>query len=170
MNRTFDFLYRQCLHIKQRLTQIRDTPHAIAGGVAIGFVIGFTPLIGFKTVVAVLLAWLFRCSKLSAALSVNFHDALLPVWPVILRWEFQVGYFLTSHPHRLPPKLVSLKHFHFENFLNMNTVPILWKTFVGSVVLTIPLAVGIYFLVLGIVTKAQAARARAAAHAAAIQG
>jgi uncharacterized protein (DUF2062 family) len=31
-----------------KLVTLRDTPHAIAGGVAIGVFIGFTPLFGSK--------------------------------------------------------------------------------------------------------------------------
>ena len=104
MSRLSQYLSVQFKRCKRGLTQIRDTPHAIAGGVAIGLVFGCTPLFGFKTLIAVLIAWLFRCSKLSAALSVTFHDILLPVWPVILRWQFQIGFFIISRPHRLPTK------------------------------------------------------------------
>ncbi|HEX4085723.1 MAG TPA: DUF2062 domain-containing protein [Chthoniobacteraceae bacterium] len=149
--------FREHLHSwKGRLTQIRDTPHAIAGGVAIGFIFGFTPLFGFKTLIAVLLAWLFRCSKLSAALAVTFHDILLPIWPVILRWQFQIGFYIISHPHRLPPRF-NPKHFHYENFLSFKTLHVLWPTFVGSMVLALPGSFIVYFLVLEIVTHGQAA-------------
>jgi len=159
MSRFSQYLRRHYRCWKSRLTQIRDTPHAIAGGVAIGLLFGFTPLLGFKTLLAVLVAWLFRCSKLSAALAVTFHDILLPIWPVILRWQFQIGFYLLYRPHRLPPK-VSFKHFHYENFFSWKTLHVLWPTFVGSVVLAAPISVAVYFLVLEIVTRAQAARAR----------
>jgi uncharacterized protein (DUF2062 family) len=156
MSRLGKFLTVQ-LH---RLTQIRDTPHAIAGGVAIGFVFGFTPLFGFKTLIAVLIAWLFGCSKLSAALAVTFHDILLPIWPVILRWQFQIGYYIVSHPHRLPAKF-SPKSFHYEHLLSVKSLHVIWLTFIGSLVLAIPLSFGVYFLMLEIVKRAQcAARAR----------
>ena len=156
MSRISEFFRERTKTWKHRLTQIRDTPHAIAGGVAIGFVFGFTPLFGFKTVIAVLLAWIFRCSKLSAALAVTFHDILLPIWPVILRWQFQVGFYLISHPHHLPPKF-NPKHFHYENFFSFKTLHVLWPTLVGSMVLAVPLAFVVYYLVLEIVTRGQAA-------------
>ena len=35
-----------------KLLAIRDTPNAIAGGIAIGFFFGFTPFIGLKTLLA----------------------------------------------------------------------------------------------------------------------
>jgi uncharacterized protein (DUF2062 family) len=160
LSRYLAIQYRRC---KQRLTQIRDTPHAIAGGVAIGLVFGFTPLFGFKTVIAVLIAWLFGCSKLSAALAVTFHDILLPIWPVILRWQFQVGYLIISRPHRLPPRF-NPKHFHYENFFSLKTLRVLWPTLIGSLVIATPVAFVAYFLVLEIVKRAQAAKARHIAH------
>jgi len=36
-----------------KLLAIRDTPEAIAGGVAIGIFFGFTPLFGLKTLLAI---------------------------------------------------------------------------------------------------------------------
>jgi len=159
MSRFSQFLRRQYQRFKRGLTQIRDTPHAIAGGVAIGVLFGFTPLIGFKTLLAVLFAWLFRCSKLSAVLAVTCHDILIPLGPFILRWQFQIGYFLISNPHQLPPKLVR-KHFNFEYYLSWKTLHVVWPTFIGSLVIGAPIAFGMYFLVLAIVNRAQAARAR----------
>jgi hypothetical protein len=160
MKRIAQFLYHHLRLFKERLTQIRDTPHAIAGGVAIGLVLGFTPLLGLKTVLAVLIAWLFRCSKLSAALAVTFHDILLPLMPVILRWQFQIGFYLLYSPHRLPPKL-KFTHLHYEDYISWKTLHILWPTFIGSVLMAAPLGVMAYFLTLGIVSRAQARQNRA---------
>ncbi len=52
-----------------KLLAIRDTPDAIAGGVAIGIFIGFTPLIGLKTALTILFALLTRCNILAAVIS-----------------------------------------------------------------------------------------------------
>jgi len=40
-----------------KLLAIRDTPNAIAGGVAIGIFFGFTPLVGLKTLLSIFFAW-----------------------------------------------------------------------------------------------------------------
>ena len=66
-----------------KLLAIRDTPEAIAGGVAIGIFIGFTPLIGLKTVLTILFAWLARSNIIAAVLASAGHDILWPVLPVI---------------------------------------------------------------------------------------
>jgi uncharacterized protein (DUF2062 family) len=163
MSRVSRFLNLQFHRWKGRLTQIRDTPHAIAGGVAIGLLFGFTPLLGFKTLLAVFIAWLFRCSKLSAAVAVTFHDILLPIWPFVLRWQFQVGFFLISKPHRLPTKF-SPKHFHYENLFTMKSLHVIWPTFIGSIVIAAPISFIMYFIVLEIVKRAQAAKARQITH------
>jgi uncharacterized protein (DUF2062 family) len=165
MKRLFAYIARQCNRFKQNLTQIRDTPHAIAGGVAIGLVLGFTPLFGLKIIIAVLIAWIFRCSKLSAALAVSLHDILLPVVPVLLRWQYDVGFFLISKPHRLPPKF-SPKSFHFENLLHWKSLHVIWPTLIGSIVIATPPAVVIYFVVLQIVARAQALKAKREGHSA----
>ena len=52
-----------------RLLAIRDTPEAIAGGVAIGIFLGFTPLFGLKTLGAIFLAWLTRSNIIAAVLA-----------------------------------------------------------------------------------------------------
>jgi uncharacterized protein (DUF2062 family) len=163
MSRLSQYVALKYQQFKDGLTQIRDTPHSIAGGVAIGVLFGFTPLLGFKTLLALLLAWLFRCSKISAVLAVTLHDILLPLGPFILRWQFQIGYFLINNPHRLPPKF-SPKHLHFENYVSWKTLHILWPTLVGSFVFGIPISVIMYVLVLEILKRAQAAREKQTLH------
>ena len=163
MSRLGNFLSAKWQAFKQAVTQIRDTPHAIAGGVAIGVICGFTPLFGIKTLLAVIAAWLFRCSKLSAVLAVTFHDILLPLGPFILRWQYQIGFFIISRPHQFPPKLAH-KHIHFENYLSLKTLHVLWPTLIGSFVISIPISAAIYFMVLEIVKRQQAARAAKASN------
>lgn len=142
----------------QYLLQIRDTPHAIAGGLAWGVFFGFIPiLIPFvpaKTLLALLLAWLFRCSKLSAVIGVACHDILLPVWPLVLRWQYKFGYWLLAHPHQFPPKF-PVKHFRLEQWLHWKTLKLLWPTFIGSLLMSIPLALLCYFISLRIVRRYQ---------------
>lgn len=145
------------------LMQIHDTPHAIAGGVAIGIFFGFTPLFSIKTLLAILLAWIFRCSKISAALAVTFHDIFLPVWPVILRQEYKIGYWILVSPHHMPPKirrdvLLNLDHwFRWSTFVHIG-----WPMLVGSVVIGTPVAIVSFYVTEKILGHYQ--KKRAAAH------
>lgn len=72
-----------------KLLAIRDTPEAIAGGVAIGIFFGFTPLFGLKTLSAIFFAWLTGSNILAAVISGALHDVILPFMPIIYRWDVQ---------------------------------------------------------------------------------
>jgi uncharacterized protein len=91
-----------------KLLAIRDTPEAIAGGVAIGVFFGFAPLLGLKTALTILFAWLTRSNILAAVLAGAAHDILWPLMPAIYIWEYDVGYWLLSQPHHFPRKLPSI--------------------------------------------------------------
>ncbi len=131
-----------------KLKAIKDTPHAVAVGVAAGVFFGFTPLVGLKTLLALGFTRLFRGNLLAAAIVVTLHDVLLPVAPLLLRWEYDVGYWLVSHPHSLPPQL-HLHHqgpsewMHWSTFLTVGR-PLL----IGSLVFAVPLSIASYYLTL----------------------
>jgi uncharacterized protein len=121
-----------------KLLAIRDTPEAIAGGVAIGIFIGFTPLIGLKTALTILFAWLTRCNILAAVLASAAHDILWPVMPVIFLWEYGVGFWLLNHPHHWPLPLSKSQLHAWRNWSTLFTVgkPML----LGSLVCSAPFA------------------------------
>ncbi len=145
-----------------KLFALKDTPHAIAGGVAIGMFFGFTPLFGFKTLLSLGLAYLLRCNPVAAVIAVSLHDIAIPLWPVILRVEFDIGYWILSNPHTMPPKFSG--HHLVEDIMK-------WKTFFrngptalfGSLFLATPSAVVTYFISLGIVKRSQERHAKAEA-------
>jgi len=129
-----------------RLKQIRDTPQAVAGGVAIGMFWGFTPLLGLKTLLSIFVAWAFRSSKIAAVITVSLHDILTPIWPVILRWEYDLGFWILSHPHHFPQRL-SMKEAHLNYWLHLKRLEILWPMFVGSLLFAVPFALISYWIV-----------------------
>jgi len=135
------------------LLLIRKTPEAIAIGVATGVFFGFTPLFGLKTLLAIMVTWLLRGSKMAAAIAVTLHDVFLPILPILLRLEYDVGYWLLSNPHELPPHL-HMHHFSAGNWMHWSTFldagrPVL----VGSIVVGAPIAVLTYFIVRLILVK-----------------
>jgi uncharacterized protein (DUF2062 family) len=85
---------------------IRDTPYAIAGGVAIGLFFSITPLFGFKTLLTIVCAWLTRTNLVAAFLASASHNIALPFMPLLYRGEYDIGYWLLSNPHHLPPPLM----------------------------------------------------------------
>lgn len=136
--------------ILKKLFSLKDNPHAIAGGVAIGMFMGFTPLFGLKTLLALGAAWLLRCNPIAAVISVSLHDVVTPFWPFLLRIEYDIGYWILSHPHVLPPHL-EMHHLKVGEILKWSTfhkvgLPLL----VGSMFLSIPAALIAYAITLGV--------------------
>jgi uncharacterized protein (DUF2062 family) len=139
-----------------KLLAIRDTPNAIAGGVAIGVFFGFTPLFGIKTLSAIFLAWLTRSNIIAAVLAATAHDVMIPLMPAIYLGEYKVGYWLLSNPHEWPPKL-SRMHWHsyawreWTTFLFGAGLPLL----VGSVICGAPFTFATFVLTKTIVARHQ---------------
>jgi len=125
---------RYIRHYISRLHELldaKDAPHSVAGGTTIGIFFGFIPIFGLKTLAAMGVAMLTRCSLIAAVIGVSLHDVLLPIWPLILRYQFQVGYWVLSHPHHFAPPLTK-SDFRFSEIFQ-------WQTFLG---VGLPLVVG----------------------------
>ena len=145
-------------HLKElwkKLFSLKDSPHAIAGGVAIGMFVGFTPLWGVKTLLCLGLACALRCNPIAAVIAVSLHDVLLPFAPILMRWQYDLGFWLLSHPHHLPPKLEVLHHhIHPAEMLK-------WTTFLhvglpllaGSLLFSAPSSAISYFLALTVLRR-----------------
>ncbi len=136
-----------------KLLAIRDTPEAIAGGVAIGIFLGFTPLFGLKTLLAILFAWLTRSNIIAAVVATTLHDLMLPFMPVVFLWEYKVGYWLLNY--EWPQKMTRL-HLRWNEWLNWTTFLTVGKPLlVGSIFCGVPVTMITFFVVRGIVARHQ---------------
>ncbi len=139
-----------------KIIALKDKPHAIAGGVAIGMFMGFTPLFGLKTVLSLGLAYLFRVNPIAAVIAVSLHDIVTPLWPVLLKVEYDIGVFVLSHIgnfHNIPTKTHGLhlklgQMLEWTTFLNVG-LPLL----VGSLFLAAPAAAISYGITLGLLER-----------------
>jgi uncharacterized protein (DUF2062 family) len=84
-NRRFRYLYI-------RLIRLKDQPHELALGTAIGIFIGMTPTIPFHTVAAVALALVFKASKITAAVGTWICNPLT-IYP-IYKYSYEIGSFV----------------------------------------------------------------------------
>jgi uncharacterized protein (DUF2062 family) len=140
----------------RRLVELKDTSHSIALGTAVGMFFGFMPLWGFKTLLALAVCRLFGANLLATAIAASLHDVALPILPLLLRWEYDIGFWLLSNPHTLPPKLSlsrDISHlvwFQWSTFLTVGR-PLL----VGSLVFSTPVAIATYYVVLTVVKRKQ---------------
>jgi uncharacterized protein (DUF2062 family) len=135
--------------------RLKDAPQAIAIGASVGVFFGFIPLWGLKTLLALACARLLRGNLVAAAIAVTLHDAALPLMPLLLRWEYDIGYWLLHHPHELPPHLHLHSHsatvwFHWSSFFTVGR-PLL----LGALVVAVPSAVIAYYFILMLFRRAR---------------
>lgn len=134
--------------LNQKLSAIRELeggPRKICSGIAIGTLIGFLPLIGIKTLLAMGIARISRTNILAAAIGVTLHDIFLPIAPVILLWEYQIGCWLLNSEDRAFDG--DLLEKGLQSWLNWSTlehfeIPLL----VGGVAIGLPMAILAYAL------------------------
>jgi uncharacterized protein (DUF2062 family) len=137
-----------------KLLAIRDTPEAIAGGVAIGFFFGFTPLFGLKTIFAIFFAWVTRSNIIAAVLAGTLHDLALPVMPVVWRLEYRLGYWLLNQEWPQRMSRVGFRPLNWRNWLRwdyLRTVGTPWL--LGSILVGAPVSLASYFVTKLIVVR-----------------
>ncbi len=134
-----------------KLLAIRDTPEAIAGGIAIGIFFGFTPLFGLKTVLAILFAWLTRSNIIAAVLAGTLHDLILPLMPFVLILEYKIGFWVLNQewPHKVPRFYLH----EWRTWTKVLTSSIGKPMLLGSMVIALPLAGTCYFVAKAIVAR-----------------
>jgi uncharacterized protein (DUF2062 family) len=142
------------------LLDAKDAPPSVAGGTAIGVFFGFIPVFGLKTLGAMGVSLMTRCSVIASVIGVSLHDVLLPIWPLILRYQFQIGFWFLSHPHHLPPKLSKSDFNISELFQWDNLCDIGLPLLLGGLIFAIPASLTTYGVILVIVKMRQARRAR----------
>lgn len=141
------------------LMAIADTPHSVALGSAIGMFFGFTPLYPLKTLLSILVAWICRCNKIAAAISVNLHEVLIFIMPAVYFAEYKAGCWLLGRP--VPARHVRI-HFAWHDYLNASFLwRFIWPTLVGSLVLAIPTALMTYFVMRLLVNRSRAGQTAA---------
>jgi len=144
--------------LAEKLLDLKDAPHSLAGGVAIGMFIGFTPLFGVKTLLCLGLAFLLRCNPIAAVISVSLHDVVTPFWPVLLELEYKIGWEFLHWLREAPPEVQSA-HFHIQDVMKWTTfLTIGFPLLVGSMFLSIPAAIIAYFLTLPIFKRREERR------------
>jgi uncharacterized protein len=137
-----------------KLLAIRDTPEAIAGGIAIGIFFGFTPLFGVKTVLAIFFAWLTRSNILAAVLAGTLHDLLLPIMPFIFLWEYKIGFWVLNQewPHTIRRLHLEMPH-NWHDWRRLLTSGVGKPMLLGSMAIALPLAGICYFVAKTIVVR-----------------
>jgi hypothetical protein len=126
------------------LLDAKDAPHSVAGGTSIGVFFGFLPIFGLKTLGAMALSLVTRCSVVGSVIGVSLHDLFIPLWPLLLRWQFQVGFWILSHPHHFAPPLSKADFKFSEIFQWDNFIDIGLPLMVGGAIFATPVSLVTY--------------------------
>jgi uncharacterized protein (DUF2062 family) len=141
-----------------RLLHIEDTPERTAAAFALGVFFGFSPFLGFHTLLAVGLAFLFDLNRVAVLLGVYSN---LP-WIIAAYYTTATMIGAAIMRRRLPPgfgeRLVdlfqlSLLHGDFWHGLFALIRPLMWPYVVGSLIGSGILAAVAYPLALAFVTS-----------------
>jgi uncharacterized protein (DUF2062 family) len=147
VGRTIRFAYLKTLRIKA-------PPHSIGLGMAIGVFVGCLPLIPFQTVIAVSLAFFFRCSKITAALGTWVTNPANVVF--VYYFLYRIGRLIVpGEALGFDPKHLTLS----EMFASGWHLVMIMS--VGGLVIGIPAAILTYFLTVRLIRvyhKRRAAR------------
>ena len=129
------------------LVTIHSSPLAIALGTALGIYVGFTPFIGLQTVLGVVLATLFGCNRLAAAIGVNLHTPILWLWPGVFALEYKLGQWMLGS-RSFPP--FSMSHLSWSTTFEVG-LPIL----LGSVIVGLPVAAAAFWFLFSWIKRYQ---------------
>ncbi len=135
-----------------RLMRLRKSPHEIALGLALGIFVGFLPIVPFQSVTVLILALIFRGSKIAAFAGTWISNPLNWVF-------FYYGLYLVGNL-ALPFRGVRFDPEHLEM---AELIEAGWKVFgtmvVGGLILGIPGSVITYFLTKKIIVEYRKRRA-----------
>jgi len=90
---------RSFKYVAHRLMRVRETPHQLALGCAVGIFAALTPLVGLQMILAGLIAWALRASFAAAMLGTFFGNPL--TWAVFWPITYWIGCLMLGMPGAL---------------------------------------------------------------------
>lgn len=126
----------------RRLLALDDPPERTALAFAIGVFIAFSPFLGLHTIIATLVAFLFRFNKIAVYSGTFINNPILTLVPIIIA-SYAIGAFILGRPLRIPPAGIELlKHPHlltadYYRQLFRESWDIVWPFTIGGMTLSV---------------------------------
>lgn len=126
----------------RRLLALDDPPERTALAFAIGVFIAFSPFLGFHTILATLIAFLFRFNKVAIYTGTFINNPFLTLVPIIIA-SYAIGAFVLGRPLRISNSGVELlrnPHFLTAGYyrqLFSESWDIVWPFTIGGLVLSV---------------------------------
>ncbi|HSE19461.1 MAG TPA: DUF2062 domain-containing protein [Pyrinomonadaceae bacterium] len=127
----------------RRLLAIDDPPERTALAFSIGVFIAFSPFLGLHTIMATVLAFLFRFNKIAIYTGTFLNNPFLTLVPIIIA-SYAVGAFILGRPLRIPdaglellknPRIFSADYYKLLFVESWNNI--VWPFSVGGMVLSV---------------------------------
>lgn len=147
----------------RRLLAIDDPPERTALAFSIGVFIAFSPFLGLHTILATLLAFLFRFNKIAIYTGTFVNNPVFTLVPIIIA-SYAVGAFVLGRPLHIPdqglellknPEIFSGSYYRKIFFESWNVV---WPFAVGGIILSVVCSLLAYPLTLRALRAYQAAK------------
>ena len=140
------------------LLHVADTPERTAAAFAMGVFFGFSPFLGFHTVLAIIAAFLFNLNRVAALLGVysNLPWIIAPYYAIVtMIGATLIGRQLPAGFKAQLTGLFELSVFHGEFWHQLITIlkPLFWPYAVGSLLGAVVMAAIAYPLALAFVTS-----------------
>ena len=133
-----------------KLIRLKDKPHTVALGLALGVFVGFTPTIPVQTYIALALAFLFKGSKIAAIMGVWISNPLNMA--AFYFMDYKVGKWILD-------SRVAFKPMDYSVFTLLQEAQKVMKVMmVGGIVLGIPAGILTYIITFQIASKAKRRR------------
>ena len=126
----------------RRLLALDDPPERTALAFAIGVFIAFSPFLGFHTILATLIAFLFRFNKVAIYAGTFVNNPILTLVPIIIA-SYAIGAFVLGRPLRISDagiELLKNPHFLTADYyrkLFRESWDIVWPFAIGGMVLSV---------------------------------
>ena len=137
----------------RRLLAIDDPPERTALAFSIGVFIAFSPFLGLHTVLATLIAFIFRFNKVAIYTGTFLNNPPLTLVPIIVA-SYAVGAFFLGRPLKIPAEGVELlKNPHpltgsYYRQIFVQSWFIVWPFSIGGMILSVVCSVLAYPLTL----------------------
>jgi len=147
----------------RRLLAIDDPPERTALAFSIGVFIAFSPFLGLHTILATLIAFLFRFNKIAIYTGTFVNNPIFTLVPIIIA-SYAVGAFVLGRPLRIPDEgLELLKNPHlftgaYYHKIFVESWNVVWPFAVGGMVLSVVCSLLAYPLTLRALRAYRAAK------------
>jgi len=126
----------------RRLLALDDPPERTALAFSIGVFIAFSPFLGLHTILATLVAFLFRFNKVAIYGGTFINNPFFTLVPIIIA-SYAVGALILGRPLRIPASGIELlRHPHlltanYYHKLFRESRDILWPFTIGGMMLSV---------------------------------